>query len=126
MIIGLGIDLIEIARLEEVVARHGDALKRRVYSADELRLADTRGVNLVPFLAGRWAAKEAVAKALGTGFGKACGWRDISIGQDPLGRPTVTLSGAGLATAQALGASRWHVSISHERGHACAVAIAES
>ena len=77
------------------------------------------------FYAGRWAAKEAVAKALGTGFGPKCSWTDIDISNDSQGRPIVTLSGVTAETARELGIDTWHISISHDREYACANAIAE-
>ena len=75
--------------------------------------------------AGRWAAKEAVAKALGTGIGTSCGWKDIRVVRGADGKPDIRMQGAGAVTAGRLGVGTIHISISHERGLACAAAVAE-
>ena len=77
------------------------------------------------YYAGRWAAKEAVAKALGTGIGAECGWLDMEILPDRLGRPRLALDGPAARTARRLGADSWHLSISHESAIAAACAVAE-
>ena len=95
------------------------------------RLTDGEGAEAkrrgdsVQFIAGRWAAKEAVAKALGCGLGGRCAWRDIEVTGSASGAPVVTLSGDGARTMKENGIARVFVSISHERGHAVAMAVAE-
>ncbi len=114
-----GVDLIEIARVAEVVSRHGRRYLERVYTADELNLAAGRPESL----AGRFAAKEAVAKALGTGIGEVA-WKEIEILGDEQSAPTLNLYGAAAAKAKEIGLSSWSVSISHSLSHALAVAVA--
>ena len=125
MIAGVGTDIVEIARIQAALARHGEAFSRRVLTDEELAELGRRAAPDV-FLAGRWAAKEAVSKALGVGIGEACAWRDIHVRNDSRGRAHVTLSGDAGRTAAGLGVRRVHVSISHEREYACATAILES
>jgi holo-[acyl-carrier protein] synthase len=119
MILRTGVDLIEIDRVGEVVRRHGARYLDRVYTAAELNQA--RGNS--PSLAGRFAAKEAVAKALGTGIGPV-GWQEIEVLGDDQHAPTLRLSGAAQARADELGIRQWSVSISHSMTHAVAFAVA--
>jgi holo-[acyl-carrier protein] synthase len=114
-----GVDLIEIARIGEVVRRHGRRYLERVYTAAELTQSQQRP----EYLAGRFAAKEAVAKALGTGIGQV-GWREIEILGDEEHAPTVSLTGAARRTADNLGLTTWSVSISHSVDLALAFAAA--
>lgn len=123
-----GIDLIEIDRMEAAVARWGDRLLRRVFTASERAAYGEK----VPSLAVRWAGKEAVAKLLGVGLRglggqshpDAVAWIDIEILADPLGRPLITLHGRAASRAQALGLGPIAVSFSHTRLHAIASAVA--
>lgn len=126
MILGTGVDILEIERLSAVFERQGEAFKRKVYTPEEQAQAATRGRQELAYYAGRWAAKEAVAKALGTGFGANCGWLEVMVLSDPTGRPTVALSGNAARTAERLGIARFHLSISHERSLAIAHVIAEA
>ncbi len=119
MILRTGIDLIEIHRIEEVLRRHGKHYLDRVYTAAELEQAG----DIAASLAGRFAAKEAVAKALGTGIGKV-GWQEIEILGDDQSAPTLKLHGAADKLSAELGISAWSVSISHSLSHAVAVAVA--
>ncbi len=125
MIMGIGNDVVDIARIRSAIERHPRAFVDRVFTPREIELAGMRRKREV-FFAGRWAAKEAVAKALGTGIGGQCNWLDIEVTPDERARPVVTLHGRGAATAAALGVHRIHVSISHEISIATAVAVAES
>ncbi len=125
MVIGLGLDIIEIARLRGVLDRHGERFADRVFTAGEQEIAAGRPRTKEEFFAGRWAAKEAVAKALGCGFGTDCGWQDIEIINDNRGKPEVSLHGRARQTADARGIKRLLVSISHEMHYATAVAVAE-
>ncbi len=113
-----GIDLVEIRRLEEVNPAIRARFLRRVYTAGELE--DSRDRN--ESLAGRFAAKEAVAKALGTGIGFVA-WQDIEIRRGPGGAPQLFLHGRAEQVARALGLETWSVSISHGRTHAVAMAV---
>lgn len=114
-----GVDLIEISRIEEVVARHGKHYLERIYTPAELEQCGKR----IESLAGRFAAKEAVAKALGCGIGDVA-WREIEILGDEQNAPSLTLLGAAAQKAAELGLSNWSVSISHSQSHAVAVVVA--
>lgn len=114
-----GIDLVEIERLQSVIGRHGERFLGRVFTPQELEQV---GENLVS-LAGRFAAKEAVAKALGTGIG-AIAWREIEVLRGPEREPVLHLHGAAAQLAEQLGLSQWSLSLSHTQTHAVAVAVA--
>ncbi len=119
MLLRTGVDLIEIERIGEVIARHGRRYLERVYTSTELRQAGGQTESL----AGRFAAKEAVAKALGTGIGEV-GWKEIEILGDEQNAPTLNLHGVAEAKAKELGLASWSLSISHSMSHALAFAIA--
>lgn len=125
MIAGVGTDIVSIARVAAVLARHGDRFVARVLVVDEReRLpADARRAR---WLAKRWAAKEAVAKAFGTGIGGQLGFQDIIIGSDAAGRPQVSLQGAGASLARARGVARVHLSLSDEQDTALAFVVLET
>jgi holo-[acyl-carrier protein] synthase len=114
-----GVDLIEIDRIAEVIKRHGKRYLDRVYTAAELEQAGQEPATL----AGRFAAKEAVAKALGTGIGEV-GWQEIEVLGDDQHAPTLKLYGAAAKKSEELGLANWSVSISHSMSHAVAVAVA--
>jgi holo-[acyl-carrier protein] synthase len=125
MILGTGIDLVEIQRIRDALARHGEAFARRILTQAEWDYC-TQHADPAPCLASRFAAKEAVSKALGCGIGPTLGWHDIEIVRLPSGQPTVRMSAEGNRQVEALGGRRIHLSISHERGHAAAIAILEN
>ena len=114
-----GVDLIEIARIGEVVRRHGRRYLERIYTPAELAQSHQRP----EYLAGRFAAKEAVAKALGTGIGEVA-WKDIEVLGDEEHAPVLTLTGAARRRAEDLGLSTWSLSISHTTDQAMAFAVA--
>ncbi len=114
-----GTDLIEIERLRSAIERHGARLLNRVFTAQEL--AETGGNPAS--LAARFAAKEAVAKALGTGIG-AVAWQEIEICRGPARQPFLRLHGAAQKLADDLGLHTWSISLSHTRIYASAIAIA--
>jgi len=114
-----GVDLIEISRVSEVIARHGKHYLERIYTSAE---AAQCGRN-VESLAGRFAAKEAVAKALGTGIGKVS-WKEIEVLGDEQNAPLLTLHGAAEQKSKELGLTQWSVSISHSMSHAVAFVVA--
>ena len=120
-IIGLGTDIVEIERIADVLSKHGETFRKRLLTEAENALADKR--DAVTFCAGRWAAKEACAKALGSGIGEQCSFNDIEILNTPSGQPVITLKGAGLARFEKLGGKTIHLSISHERHYAVATVI---
>ena len=125
MIKGVGTDMVETGRIKDLLDRHGSTFMRRILTHSETICAGERR-DPVPFIAGRWAAKEAISKALGCGIGKDCAWIDMEILPDASGKPHATLSGRASETASSSGVKRIHLSISHERGHAIATAILES
>lgn len=126
MIVGVGTDIIEIARLRSSIERYGSHFLDHVYTQEEQAAANAKGENRFAFYAGRWAAKEAISKALGTGFTAKCQWTGICVLNDEAGKPAVTLSGVTAETAANLGIKTIHISISHEKAYACATAIAEA
>ena len=125
MIIATGIDIIEIKRLAASIQRYGENFLNRVYSSEEQTAAPSSEQAKMCYYAGRWAAKEAVSKALGTGIGPACAMTDIVVLNDSAGRPHLNLRGHAAETANGLGIHKIHISISHEREYAVAHAIAE-
>ncbi|HHW98254.1 MAG TPA: holo-ACP synthase [Firmicutes bacterium] len=123
MIIGNGVDIIEIKRINKVLGRYGDRYLERLLTPAEQEQWRQRGSRLET-LAGYWAAKEAVAKALGSGF-RGFGLQDIQVTHDPLGRPLVVLSGEAQTLAVQAGITHIWLSISHSLEYAVATAIAE-
>jgi holo-[acyl-carrier protein] synthase len=113
-----GVDLIEVERIREVIERQGAQFLERVFTESELRECGGRTESL----AARFAAKEAVAKALGRGIGEV-GWHDIEIVGDEYKAPHLLLHGVGLEVAEALGVRRWSLSLSHTHEHAVAIAV---
>ncbi|MCL6450255.1 MAG: holo-ACP synthase [Acetobacteraceae bacterium] len=131
MILGLGLDLVEVAALEASIRRQGRALLERVYAPEELAelgLGEGAG-DAVPDrvqlerLAARFAAKEAAFKALGTGWAQGVGWRDVRVLGSPSGRPRLVLSGAAAERARELGAEAVLVSLTHAGGWAAAAVV---
>ena len=122
-IIGHGIDVVEVARIKAELESPTRMWAEKVYSDDERAQADDPP-NDVRYYAGRFAGKEAVAKALGTGFSGNVTWRGIEILRLPSGAPTVRLSGGTLEVANGLGVTGWVISISHGGGFSTASAIA--
>ncbi|MGO9390914.1 holo-ACP synthase [Rhodoblastus sp.] len=101
MIVGLGIDLCDIRRIEKMLADHGDRFPRRCFTEIERAKADGRTARAATY-AKRFAAKEACAKALGTGLGSGVSWREMGVVNDALGRPTLHLTGGAAARLAAL------------------------
>jgi holo-[acyl-carrier protein] synthase len=125
LVVGIGIDVLEIERMTDVVGRHGEHFLERILTPAELARSPKSERAKMTYYAGRWAAKEAISKALGTGIGAQCGWLDMEILPDALGRPQLALSGAAAETARRIGADSWHLSISHESAIAAGCAVAE-
>ena len=122
MIVGVGLDIVEIKRVARILERQGDAFPDRILTEDESR--DRLGNHDGPaHLAGLFAAKEAVMKAMGTGMAGAS-FREIRIRHLDSGQPTVELRGDTRQRAESMGIGSWHVSITHSRKTAAAVAIA--
>ncbi len=116
--LAVGVDTIEIARVAAVVAAHGERFLRRVFTPYERAQAGGRH----RALAARYAAKEAAAKALGTGIGPV-GWRNIEVRSDAAGKPHLVLTADAAARARAIGCTEWHVSLTHTRDLATAVVV---
>lgn len=117
--IATGIDLVETAQFQSAVDRHGRRFLERIFTPAEL---DEAGGNMLS-LAARFAAKEAVAKALGTGIGPV-GWREIEILRGEARKPVLHLCGSAARIAHELGLTEWSISLSHTAGAAAAVAMA--
>ncbi|MDE0307192.1 MAG: holo-ACP synthase [Albidovulum sp.] len=129
MIIGIGIDVVRIDRIERVLEHFGDRFRHRVFTVREQRRAD--GFNDFPgYYAKRWAAKEACAKALGTGMRKGVAWRNIEVESRPGGMPTLKLHGAALARLQYLTPRgckfHTHLSMTDDRPVASAIVVIEA
>ncbi|MEW4528616.1 MAG: holo-ACP synthase [Maioricimonas sp. JB045] len=123
MIVGLGTDIIEILRIGEMIERHGELFLQRVYTEQEIRYCQRRK-EAIQHYAGRWAAKEAVMKTLGTGFIKGIRWKDIEVVSKRSGAPVIQLAGGALEKSKSLGIDQVLVTISHCRTYATATAIA--
>jgi holo-[acyl-carrier protein] synthase len=121
----LGLDVIEIDRIAQAIERHGERFLDRVYTDEERRTADDEGRAAAQFYAGRFAAKEAVLKALGTGYAQGLAFHEVEILRGENGAPRVELHGLAAERARTLGIARFLVSISHTRSDAHAVAVAE-
>ena len=122
-IIGIGTDITECLRIARMIERHGEAFIARVYTPEEIRYCQSRKQSTQHFT-GRWAAKEAVLKALGTGWRRGISWRDIEVLNDTGGKPLVMLSGGAREVAEQLGITEMLVTISHCHTHATAYALA--
>jgi len=121
-IVGQGIDLIETRRIREIVERHGERFLARVLTEAE-RAYCAAHAHPFPHIAGRFAAKEAILKVLGTGWRGAIAWTDIEVINDPLGQPMVRLSGECDRIARERGIVRVMISITHTADHAAATAL---
>lgn len=114
-----GIDLIEIARIESAIERHGDVFLNRIFTAQEIESCKGRAESF----AGRFAVKEAVAKAMGTGIGDFS-WREIEIVRDGMGKPRLVLHNKALELSNELGVKSWSISLTHTGSHAIGLAVA--
>ena len=119
MKLATGVDLIEIERIRQAMQRHGERFLARVYTSQELAEVGEDAASL----AVRFAAKEAVAKALGTGIGRV-GWREIEILRGPALEPVLRLHGAARRLAEENGLHTWSISLSHDHTHAIAMVVA--
>lgn len=121
---GLGLDVVDVERIAALLARHPRRFLERVFRPGEVHHRDDPGA-LAQHVAGLFAAKEAVLKALGTGWGHGVAFRHIEVFRNSDGQPHVRLHDAAADRARRLGAETLHLSISHERGVAAAVAVLE-
>lgn len=121
-IIGHGIDIVEVSRIQQMLDRHGERFLTRVYSDSE-RAHCMDHKDPAPSLAARFAAKEAALKAIGTGWRDGIAWTDVEVGTLASGAPTLQLRGRALEVAQSLGIASWMISLSHTRELATASVI---
>jgi holo-[acyl-carrier protein] synthase len=125
MVLGVGTDLIEIARIAQSIDRFGDRFLHRVYTAREIAYC-RRKKNSAESLAARFAAKEAAAKALGTGISRGIAWLDLEVVRQPSGKPTLQLSGRAAQRAKQLGVATISLSLTHSKDIALAFVIMEN
>lgn len=123
VIVGLGTDIVEIVRIGKMIERHGELFLTRVYTPEEIRYCQKRKECYQHF-AGRWAAKEAVLKTLGTGFTRGVSWQDIEVCALKSGQPKLKIRGGARDHAERLGIDEILITISHCRAYATATAIA--
>lgn len=116
----VGVDLSEVERIEKLLLRYGERFNQRVFTSREQEYCHGR----VPSLAGRFAIKEAVAKALGTGIGKEVAWKDIEVINDAAGKPELRLHNGAKALAADLGLDEWAISLSHTKTLAIGFVVA--
>lgn len=124
MVAGLGMDLMEISRIEESIARFGERFLSRVYTSSEIAFCQKKK-NSAESFAARFAAKEAAAKALGTGISRGVSWQEIEIVRHPGERPEVVFHGRAAERALVLGVLSATVSLTHSREIAMAVVVLE-
>ena len=125
MVIGTGIDVVEIERVARSIERYGSRFLERVYTAAEIAYCQRKRRNAAESFAARFAAKEAGAKALGTGIGFGVTWRELEVGREPAGRPLLLLNGRAAEIAASLGVRRSSLSITHTRTQSMALVILE-
>lgn len=124
-ILGHGIDIVELVRIESMLREHGDHFTERCFAAAEREYCDSSTKLRGERYAARFAAKEAVLKAFGTGLRQGLAFDEIEVVRDHDGAPSVSLSGKAMELAAARGFERWHLSLSHAGGFAIASAIVE-
>lgn len=122
MIVGLGTDIVEIERIREMIERHGDSFVQRIFTSAEVAYCRQRKHSAEPF-AGRWAAKEAVMKVLGTGFVQGTHFQEVEVLNEESGKPQIVLHGSTGELAKQLGIDHVLITISHCREYATATAI---
>ena len=124
-VIGIGVDLVECARIQHSLDRFGDRFLHRVFTDGEIAYAQSMKFP-ARHLAARFAAKEALSKAFGTGIGKAMGWKDIDVHKKPSGEPFVVLEGGAKELASDRGVEKVLITLSHTDNHAMAMIVLES
>ncbi|MFP4352978.1 MAG: holo-ACP synthase [Puniceicoccaceae bacterium] len=121
-VLGVGVDIIEVSRIVRALERQGGRFRNRVFTEEELAYCD--GMRFPgPHFAARFAAKEAVSKAFGTGIGAHMGWKSAEVVRDSLGKPSIRLDAAGRALLRSKSAGNVLISLAHTRDHATAVAL---
>jgi holo-[acyl-carrier protein] synthase len=124
-VVGIGVDLVECARIERSLERFGEKFLKRVFTEGEIAYSTSMKFP-ARHLAARFAAKEAVSKAFGTGIGKAMGWRDIDVRKKPSGEPFLVFSGGAEKLANERGVRNALITLSHSDQHAVATIVLES
>ena len=124
MIVGTGIDIVEVPRVAQAIERFGDRFLQRIFTAGEIEYCRSKR-NAAERFAARFAAKEAALKAIGTGWKKGVAWTDVEVRREPGGRPTIHFSGGAAKHASALGTKRVSLSLSHTAELATAQVILE-
>ena len=124
MVIGIGTDLIEVARVQQSISRFGDRFVQRIFTPAEIEYCRHRK-NAAESFAARFAAKEAAAKALGTGISRGVTWLEIEVTREPGARPVLVLSGRAARRAEELGVAAISLSLTHTRDTALAVVVME-
>ena len=125
MIVGTGIDIAEVSRIAQSIERFGPRFLGRVFTAGEIRYCESKA-NKAERYAGRFAAKEAAMKAIGTGWSRGVAWHDVEVQRLPGGRPTIAFHNHAAEFFHKLGAVRAHLSITHTKDSAMAQVILES
>jgi len=123
LILGIGVDLVQVERMEKALAR-GERIQRRLFTPGEIAYCD-RHTRPALHYAARFAAKEAGMKAIGTGWSNGVGWKDFEVKLDPRGRPNLMLSGKAAEIAKSMGATHTVVSLAHDGGFSIAVVALE-
>ena len=126
MVIGVGTDLMEIDRIAQSIARFGDRFLARVFTPREIAYCQRKKRNAAESFGARFAAKEAGAKALGTGISHGVGWLELEVTREPSGKPSLELKGRAAQRARALGVTHISLSLTHSRDVALAVVIMEN
>jgi len=124
MIIGIGTDIVDVHRIQRLLDGNSRFIER-VFTAAEIGYCNTRA-NPAQSYAARFAAKEALMKALGTGWDGVINWLDIEVRMDQLGKPLLQIHGATKTRLEALGCDRIHLSLAHEKDHALAMVVLEA
>jgi holo-[acyl-carrier protein] synthase len=125
MVLGLGTDLMETRRVQESIDRFGQRFLERIFTPEEIAYCQRKKKNAAESFAARFAAKEAGAKALGTGISRGVSWKEFEVRREASGRPTLHLSGRAAELAEAMGVRRVQLSLTHTRELALAVVVAE-
>jgi holo-[acyl-carrier protein] synthase len=124
MIVGIGVDILEVPRMAAAIGRHGDHLLKRVFTEAEIQYCDSK-LNRMERYAARFAAKEAGLKAIGTGWRGGISWRDVEVRRERSGKPILFYSGKAAEVAAKVGVRQTWLSISHTEQHAIAQVVLE-
>src|SRR5271170_374408 len=125
MVLGVGTDLMETKRVQASIDQFGERFLERIFTAEEIAYCLRKKKNAAESFAARFAAKEAGAKALGTGISRGVNWKELEVRREASGKPTLHLSGRAAELAEAMGVRRLQLSLTHSRELAMAVVVAE-